>query len=110
MPTITHENDYAVVRFDQDTPLTFRAHRLTAGRFTSRILAVLHIEDMREADSHPGLDYLHVEERTEVWDEEVTEEWVIAQVDDWHTLVWAAELLEVTPQQLEAALERQFTP
>lgn len=107
MPTIHHEEDYAVLRFDQDTPLTFRAHHLTLGRYPSRIAAVLKLEDMREdpaVATHPGLDYLHPEERTDSWDEEVTTEWVINQIDDYNTLVWAAEIIGCTPAQLEAAL------
>ena len=71
--TIPRTEDYAVLRYDQEAPLNYRRHDLTLNRYPSRVAGILAIEDMRETadpDKLSCLDYLHVEERTEYWEDE----------------------------------------
>jgi hypothetical protein len=57
--TVWEQHDFAVIRFDKETPWQLRAHNETIGRYESRTSAAVAIEDKE----HP--EYLHIEERTE---------------------------------------------
>jgi hypothetical protein len=74
---VERSQDQFCVRYVRDAPFVVRVHRCTA-TFNNRISAILFIEDQSE-EMRP---WLHIEERTQYWEEEVTcdhLEWV------WHS-------------------------
>ena len=65
---IVHTNDYAVLRYDDDTPMHFRRHDITVGRYPDAATADDRMTQLDELEGHPSAQYLHVEERSEEWE------------------------------------------
>ena len=68
MATRTVTRDFAVLRYNDDVPLHLRKHAATVGRYSHYVDA-----ELARLDLYNSLD-LHVEERSESWEEEVDED------------------------------------
>jgi hypothetical protein len=65
-----HENTYAVLRYDHDTPIQLAKHSLTVGRHASYEAASEVLDRLPDID-RVSASYLHIEERTEMWEEDI---------------------------------------
>jgi len=63
---VTVTNDYAVLRYNDDVPLQLRVHSHTRGRYPDAMRA----SDALDLLTDDVAERLHIEERTEEWEEE----------------------------------------
>jgi hypothetical protein len=67
---VPRSEDYFVIRYNTDTPMVYRKHQLTVGRYPSHASASLGVSLIAEVHPQCALE-MHIEERTHTWEEEV---------------------------------------
>ena len=80
MATITHTEDYAVVRYDSDVDIHLRVHKDTLGEVGGRWLDYESAVDY--IDQHPAGCLMHVEERSTTWTETVEDQPVVGASEE----------------------------